>query len=84
MAADSTPSFENQYLRGFSLRNLLTTIASTAAIMWTIGTSVNEFKDAIRDIKADQKVLELKINAVEKRLDIIQKQIDEMKDNKKE
>jgi len=97
MPQETTP-FENQQLRGFSIRNLAWTVASTVTIVVSVmGTyfqtkadnehAYNLLREEIKDVKNDQamqvRVNDLRIKVLEDHVNILDQKIDQLRNDKK-
>ncbi|SFS48839.1 hypothetical protein [Mucilaginibacter polytrichastri] len=78
-------SIEHTQLRGITVRNVIVTVISTISIVISVMTTYFQLKDDIKDVKSQQetqnRVNDLRLKILEDHVNILQQQIDELKQN---
>ena len=80
-------TIEHNELRGITLKNLAVTIVSTASIVVSVMTTYFQLKADIHDVKTQQdsqtRVNEIRLKVVEGQIAVLQREIEEIKTDKK-
>jgi hypothetical protein len=80
-------TIEHNELRGITLKNLAVTIVSTASIVVSVMTTYFQLKADIQTVKTSQdsqtRVNEIRLKVVEGQIAVLQREIEEIKINKK-
>ena len=76
-------SFEHQQLKGYTIRNLITTIASTAAVVISVMTTYFQLKSDISEVKMTQntqtRINEIRLKVLEGHVAILQTEVEQLK-----
>lgn len=76
-------SIEHRQLRGYTIKNLLATIVSTAGIVISVMTTYFQLKADISDVKSTQdaqsRVNEIRLKVLEGHVAILQTEVEQLK-----
>lgn len=82
-----TDGFENQTLRGITVKNMIVTILCTASIVISVMTTYYNLKSDIKDVKDNQdlsnRITDVRLKMLETQIVVIQQQIGELQKGKK-
>lgn len=79
--------FENQTLRGITVKNMIVTILCTASIVISVMTTYYNLKSDIKDVKDNQdlsnRITDVRLKMLETQIVVIQQQVSELQKGKK-
>lgn len=76
-------TFEHHELKGFTIKNIVVTVVSTASIVVSVMTTYFQLKGDIRDLRTTQeaqnRVNEIRLKVLEGQVVLLQHEVDEIK-----
>lgn len=79
-------AIEHQELKGITVKNIIVTVVSTASIVASVMTTYFNLKNDMTDLRSKQettdRVNEIRLKVLENEVNILQQQVQEIKNNK--
>lgn len=80
-----TSSIENRPIRGFTVKNIIMVVMSTASIVYTVVTTSNDIREQIKDLKNQQetvnRVNDIRLKILETDVTILKQEVQALQQN---